>query len=211
MRRPNHELRTREHLTEREVEKLIEAAKGNRWGHRDATMILIAYRHGLRTSELVDLRWDQVHLTSAILDVTATHPLTGLELRALRRLKREQDPSPFVFTSQRGDPLSTEGFARMLQRAGQAAGLTSLRVHPHMLRHATGFKLAKRRARHESDPGLARTQKQAARGALHRNGAEPIPKFLAGLTTRNLTSSSRPLSLRVMPRRLGGGGATPSQ
>ena len=69
VRRPNHELRTREHLTEREVEKLIEAAKGNRWGHRDATMILIAYRHGLRTSELVDLRWDQVHLTSAILDV----------------------------------------------------------------------------------------------------------------------------------------------
>ena len=69
VRRPNHELRTREHLTEREVEKLIEAAKGNRWGHRDATMILIAYRHGLRTSELVDLRWDQVHLTSAKLDV----------------------------------------------------------------------------------------------------------------------------------------------
>ena len=148
VRRPNHELRTREHLTEREVEKLIEAAKGNRWGHRDATMILIAYRHGLRTSELVDLRWDQVHLTSAILDVRrkndspATHPLTGLELRALRRLKREQDPSTFVFTSQRGDPFSTEGFARMLQRAAQAAGLTSLRVHPHMLRHATGFKLA---------------------------------------------------------------------
>ena len=96
VRRPNHELRTREHLTEREVEKLIEAAKGNRWGHRDATMILIAYRHGLRTSELVDLRWDQVHLTSAILDVRrkndspATHPLTGLELRALRRLKRSR-------------------------------------------------------------------------------------------------------------------------
>ena len=148
VRRPNHELRTREHLTEREVEKLIEAAKGNRWGHRDATMILIAYRHGLRTSELVDLRWDQVNLSSANLDVRrkndspATHPLTGLELRALRRLKREQDPSPFVFTSQRGDPFSAEGFARMLQRAGQAAGLTSLRVHPHMLRHATGFKLA---------------------------------------------------------------------
>jgi site-specific recombinase XerD len=146
--RQNHELRTREHLTEREIEKLIETAKGNRWGNRDATMILIAYRHGLRTSELVDLRWDQVHLTSAKLDVRrknnspAIHPLTGVELRALRRLKREQNLSPFVFTSQRGDPFSTEGFARMLQRAGQAAGLTSLRVHPHMLRHATGFKLA---------------------------------------------------------------------
>ena len=48
LRRPNRELRTREHLTEREVAKLIEAAKGNRWGHRDSTMILIAFRHGLR-------------------------------------------------------------------------------------------------------------------------------------------------------------------
>jgi integrase len=56
-RRPNAELRTREHLTEREVERLIEAAKANRHGHRDATMILLAYRHGLRASELVDLRW----------------------------------------------------------------------------------------------------------------------------------------------------------
>ena len=68
-RRPNAELRTREHLTGGEVEKLIEAARGNRWAHRDATMILIAYRHGLRASELVDLRWDQVHFTSANLDV----------------------------------------------------------------------------------------------------------------------------------------------
>jgi integrase len=69
LRKPNAELRTREHLTEREVEKLIEAAKSNRHGHRDATMILVAYRHGLRASEVCDLRWDQVHFTSANLDV----------------------------------------------------------------------------------------------------------------------------------------------
>jgi type 1 fimbriae regulatory protein FimB/type 1 fimbriae regulatory protein FimE len=149
LRRPNAELRVREHLTEREVEKLVEAAKSNRHGHRDATMILIAYRHGLRVSELCDLRWDQVSFSGAVLHVRrrkngspATHPLTGLELRALRRLKREQNPSPFVFTSERKVPFSTEGFARMLQRAGKAAGLTSLRAHPHMLRHATGYKLA---------------------------------------------------------------------
>jgi site-specific recombinase XerD len=149
LRKPNRDLRTREHLTEREVEKLVEAARGNRNGHRDATMILVAYRHGLRASELVDLRWDQVHFTSANLDVRrrkngtpATHPLTGLELRALRRLKREQDPpSQFVFTSERGDPFSTEGFARLLQRAAKVAGLT-IKVHSHMLRHACGYKLA---------------------------------------------------------------------
>ena len=149
LREPNAKLRTREHLTEPEVEMLIEAAKDNRNGHRDATMIMIAYRHGLRASELVDLRWEQVHFTSANLDVRrrkagtpSTHPLGSRELRALRKLKRDQEPpSPFVFTSERKVPFSTEGFARMLQRAGKAAGLT-IKVHPHMLRHACGFKLA---------------------------------------------------------------------
>jgi site-specific recombinase XerD len=112
-------------------------------------MILLAYRHGLRASELCDLRWDQVSFNGAVLHVRrrkagtpATHPLGGIELRALRRLKREQEPtSQFVFVSERGDPFSTEGFARMLQRAAKAAGLT-IKVHPHMLRHACGFKLA---------------------------------------------------------------------
>jgi site-specific recombinase XerD len=149
LREPNAKLRTREHLTEREVEMLIDAAKSNRNGHRDACMILIAFRHGLRASELVDLRWEQVHFTSANLDVRrrkagtpSTHPLGSRELRALRKLKRDQDPpSPFVFTSERKVPFSTEGFARMLQRAAKAAGLT-IKVHPHMLRHACGFKLA---------------------------------------------------------------------
>ena len=68
-RKPNAEYRSREHLTEREVERLIEAMKGNRWGHRDAMMVLIAFRHGLRASELVDLRWDQVDLEYALLHV----------------------------------------------------------------------------------------------------------------------------------------------
>jgi integrase len=103
------DLRTREYLTEAEVERLINAATGNRHGHRDATMILVAYRHGLRVSELVDLRWDQVDSRTATLHVRrvkqgtpSTHPIVGDELRALRRLQREQDPkSPFVFTSER--------------------------------------------------------------------------------------------------------------
>ena len=58
MRRRNGDLRTREYLTEHEVERLIETAKRNRHGHRDTTMVLVAYRHGLRAAELVDLRWD---------------------------------------------------------------------------------------------------------------------------------------------------------
>jgi integrase len=90
-RRPNAKLRTREYLTDAEVARLTEAAKGNRYGHRDATMILVAYRHGLRASELVDLRWDQIDFDSATLAVRrvkkgtpSTHPLRGDELRALR-------------------------------------------------------------------------------------------------------------------------------
>ena len=148
-RRPNAEIRTREHLTSAEVEKLIKAAGKNRWGDRDATMILVAYRHGLRVSELTDLRWDQVDFDHARLHVRrvkqgtpATHPILGDEMRALRRLQREQEPkSPFVFTSERGSPFSTSGFAKLVGRAGEAAGL-GFPAHPHMLRHACGFALA---------------------------------------------------------------------
>lgn len=98
VRKPNAAYRSRERLTEREVGRLVEAAKDNRWGHRDSTMVLLAFRHGLRAAELVDLRWDQADLENAILHVRrvkqgtpATHPLTGRELRALRRCKREQE------------------------------------------------------------------------------------------------------------------------
>ena len=148
-RKPNVELRTREYLTDAEIESLTDAAKGNRHGRRDATMILIAYRHGLRVSELMDQRWDQVDFASATLHVRrvkqgspSTHPIRGDELRALRRLQREQKPkSPFVFTSERGSPFTTAGFARMVERAGVEAKL-GFKVHPHMLRHACGFALA---------------------------------------------------------------------
>jgi integrase len=141
-RKPNAEYRSREHLTQREVERLIEAVKGNRWGHRDATMVLVAFRHGLRASELVDLRWDQLHVRRLKNGSPATHPLTGKELRALRRLQREQKTkSPFVFTSERGTPFTRRGFQAMVERADEATGF-DMNIHPHMLRHACGFKLA---------------------------------------------------------------------
>jgi site-specific recombinase XerD len=147
-RLPNAELRTREHLTDNEVEKLVEVAKANRHGHRDALMVLLAYRHGLRAAELVDLRWEQVHLETATLSVRrvkngtpATHPLTGRELRALRKHQRDSAKSPFVFVSERGAPLTAAGFSRMVERAGIAADL-GIKAHAHMLRHAAGYKLA---------------------------------------------------------------------
>jgi integrase len=114
-------------------------------------MILVAYRHGLRVSELVDLRWDQVDFRTAALHVRrvkqgtpSTHPTLGDELRALRRPQREQAPkSAFVFTSERGVPFGTAGFARMVDRAGTEAKL-GFKAHPHMLRHACGYALANR-------------------------------------------------------------------
>jgi integrase len=147
-RSKNAELRTREHFTPDEVEALIEAARGNRYGHRDATMILLTYRHGLRAAEVCDFRWDQVDFNGAVLHVRrvkngtpSTHPIQGDELRALRRLQRESPSSPFVFVSERGSPFTTAGFARMIERAAAVADL-EIKAHPHMLRHACGYALA---------------------------------------------------------------------
>lgn len=140
--------RPREYLTEREIEKLMDEARSNRWGHRDATAILLAYRHGLRASELVALRWDDIdfqtgklHVRRAKGGIASVHPLGGKELRALRKLQRETSKGVYIFVSERLAPLSVAGYQRMVARAGDAAGFPFL-VHSHMLRHSTGYKLA---------------------------------------------------------------------
>jgi len=112
-------------------------------------MILVAYRAGLQLervdgSPLGSDRFDWA--TLAVRRVKGRHacnaPILGDELRALRRLQREQEPkSPFVFTSERGAPFGATGFARLIERAGIAAKL-DFKAHPHMLRHACGFALA---------------------------------------------------------------------
>jgi type 1 fimbriae regulatory protein FimB/type 1 fimbriae regulatory protein FimE len=145
-RRANADYRPREYLTEAEVDQLIEAArKRGRNGARDSATILLAYRHGLRASELASLRWSQIDLKHGRLHVNrakggaeSVHPLHGPELRALRPL---QGASPYVFVTEAGTPVTTAWFLRMVQRTGVAAGL-SFAVHPHMLRHACGYKLA---------------------------------------------------------------------
>jgi integrase len=158
---------------------------GNRYGHRDASMILLAYRHGLRVSELVDLRWDQIDFDRANLAVRrvkqgspGTHPIQGDELRALRRLQREQEhKSPFVFTSERGPPFTTAGFARLIERAGAVGGL-GFKAHPHMLRHACGFALANKGARYPGPAGLPGTQEHSAYGSLHRAATRLLQRLL---------------------------------
>ena len=149
-RRPlNSDVRSREYLTPLEVDALIKAAKSTgRHKHRDGTLILIAYRHGLRVSELVSLRWDQVDLKQGKLHVNrlkngspSVHPLRGPEIRALRRLQRDYQRSPYVFSTERKGPLTTSTVRKLITRAGNNAGLP-FPVHPHMLRHACGYKLA---------------------------------------------------------------------
>src|SRR5271169_3952241 len=111
-RKRNAEIRAREYLTPAEVETLATAAKQGRNGHRDATAIRLAARHGLRVSELCGLTWDQIDLAQGLLHVTrrkngtpSVHPLTGDEIRALKRLKGA-DSGRFVFTSERQTPMS---------------------------------------------------------------------------------------------------------
>ena len=148
-RRKNTELRPREFLIEAEVDTLHkEARKRGRYGVRDAVMILLAYRHALRVSELCALRWAQIDFDAAMIYLMRSkngnsmpHPLYGDELRLLRQVKRDSAASVYVFCSERGGPMSAAGFRKLLARIGQAAGF-DFGVHPHMLRHACGYKLA---------------------------------------------------------------------
>jgi type 1 fimbriae regulatory protein FimE len=145
----NRERRMREHLTPQEVDRLINAAsRVGRYCHRDATLILLAYRQGLRVSELVAMRWDRIDLEQGLLHVArvktgvpSTHPLRGPEIRALRRLRRDYPISPYVFTTERRGAMTAASVRKIITRAGDQANL-GFPVHPHMLRHACGFKLA---------------------------------------------------------------------
>ena len=134
----------RKHLTQNEVEVLLKTCSD----HRNRTMVLIAYRHGLRVSELTNLEWSQIDLTTGTISlarlkngIPSVHPLTGQELRALKRLRREHPNSRHVFLSSRGTPMTRQNVNAFLADLGREAGF-DFPLHPHLLRHATGYKLA---------------------------------------------------------------------
>jgi integrase len=147
----NAELRAREYLTSDEVERLTRASRDDhgRYAHRDATLILVAFRHGLRAAEIADLEWSQVELgRSASLHVRrlkngkpSVHPLRGDEVRALRELRRQFPDSAFVFATERGGPFTSAAVNRLIKRIGTRAKML-FPVHAHMLRHACGYALA---------------------------------------------------------------------
>ena len=135
-------------MTDAEVARLTDAAKANRYGHRDATMVLLAYRHGLRASELVDLRWDQIDFDHATLAVRrakkgtpSTHPIRGDELRALAAWPGSKIPSLHSCSRpnelRRSPPPALPAWSSVPGAAG-----FEFKAHPHMLRHACGFALA---------------------------------------------------------------------
>jgi site-specific recombinase XerD len=153
-RRANDAYRVREHLTEAEMDKLLAALKGNRHGHRDWLVGLIIYRHGLRVSEACDLRWDDIDLRKRTLiarrlkgSTDSVHYLERDEVNGLKLLQRQQQANgikaAYVFINERGQPFRRMGIGRMIERAGEAAGLP-FPVHVHMLRHSTGYALAAR-------------------------------------------------------------------
>ena len=149
-RAKNADYRQREYLTEGEIDSLLATAGNSRNPVRDRLLILMAFRHALRVSELVDIRWQQIDLDTATIHIRRAkngtpgiHGLQGDELRLLRALRREHPHADFVFLSERKAPLSVAGVQKLIERLGVAAELP-FPIHAHMLRHAAGYALAGR-------------------------------------------------------------------
>ena len=179
VRPKNDDLRSREYLTPAEVETLTKAAKEGRYGHRDATLILIAFRHGLRAVEICDLEWSQAELgRSAALHVRrakngkpSVHPLRGDEVRALRELRRQFPDSVFVFATERGGPFTPDAVNRLIKRIGERASFP-FKVHVHMLRHGCGYALV-----NQGHSGLARSPLHPAYGQVHQTSPTRFKDF----------------------------------
>jgi len=143
--------KARKHLEPAEVGALMKAARqSGRYHLRDEVAVMLTYRHGLRVSELVSLKWSQIDLTGATMYVQrlkagqpTQHPLRRVELVLLGKLRRQQPDAAYVLMSERGTPWTTSNFRKVLQRLATVAKLApDVPVNPHALRHACGFKLA---------------------------------------------------------------------
>ncbi len=141
-KQPKTQVRPRDYLSEREIEAMIRACKTHRHALRDQTLLLVGFRHCLRSRELCGLRWSDVDLKAARLHVRrakggseSAHPLSGRELRLLRAVKREHEAGEYVFESERETPLSTRALRRIVADAGRGAGIP-FPVNAHALRHS---------------------------------------------------------------------------
>ena len=191
-RLPNADLRTREHLTEGEVDRLTVAARKNRWGHRDATMILMAYRHGFRAAELVDLQWHQIEFASATLHVRRVKQGTPAPIRFSATncalcvaSSASRNPShPSCSPRSAGSPFTAAGFARMVERAGDR-GEARVQGPPAHAPARLRLRAGQQGARHSRSAGLPRPQEYPAHGALHGVVADAVQGFLALISPAN--------------------------
>lgn len=148
----------RRFLTAREVAGMMEAVRGGSNGARDYCLILMAFRHGMRISELLDLRYRDMDLDAGRMSVnrlkngfSTVHPLMDDELEAIRRWTRVRSTwrhaagTDIVFISRKGTMLSRQQAYRIIRAAGEDAGAATSTT-PHMLRHACGYELAERGA-----------------------------------------------------------------
>ncbi|EAW2451773.1 pilus assembly protein [Salmonella enterica subsp. diarizonae] len=149
-------MQKRKFLTHHEVNLLLQTVKDGSDSARNCCMILLAYVHGLRVSELLSLQISDLELATKKIYIqrikngfSTVHPLQKEEVFVITKWLHERnsmnveylDNNPWLFISRTGKPLSRQRFYNILAAAGENAGL-DIKVHPHMLRHACGYSLA---------------------------------------------------------------------
>jgi integrase len=149
-RRPNSEYRQREYLTTDEMAKILKAVRKNRYGIRDYCLVLLMARHGLRVSEAITLKVENIDFGTSSLYVkrlkgskSSSHPLSGVEMRAIRTLLKKMPSTTWLFLSNRAAPMTRGNVQAIFAKAGKDAGIP-FRVHPHQARHFTGWALCNR-------------------------------------------------------------------
>src|SRR6478735_11407218 len=188
-RKKNTAYRVHEHLTEAQMAKLLTALKRNRHGHRDWVIGLVIYRHGLRVSEACDLRWDDIDLPKRTIIVRrlkgstdSVHYLERDEVNGLKLLHRQQQADgtngAYVFINERGQPFGRMGIGRMIERAGEAAGLP-FPVHVHMAPPLDRIRSGGQGNGHTAAPALPRACLDHEYRALYGHVAGAVQGYLA--------------------------------